>query len=461
MMGTVDAGKSVISMDIDSVNLYWHKVTLMAVLRAFNPGREEQEAWLDVILEVTGAGKKLNDFIEELAPNINQLKSKIYPAVQKMEDMEKRFDILKQTLSREQNEQLSNDGYTFMDLDQMAFIHGNDPSSKKFPKTKEEHEKKLEDDIRKLAKFDGKFNLNSENSRFRRQTKNQKMFIKKSTKFNKKPNSYSESSRFRRQVGDNRVDQGNVGNDGIGGNRQGEGNEGSGENENNGEGVEHEFYDWNVLRPWAFVNRMNETVVWEATILSPHAFSVEHLAIETLSFHLLSPRAFQPALLSPSILLSRVLSPLAFGAEVLSPRAFVAFVLSPQTLFTEVLSPQFFEAHIASPDVLTIQILSPNIFAPRIASPDIAGIIVLSPNILSPRILSPERMLVEILSPHILGGEETEEEEESNFHHESDLPEAHKYHRHSQGKPGAKPPWLLDKAENEQLFGPSDRFPLF
>ena len=195
-----------------------------------------------MILEITGAGRKLNTFIEELAPNINQLKSKVYPAVQKMEDMEKRLDILKRTFSGEQSDRLLNNGYTFMDYDQAKFIHGNKYHTKDFPRTHEEHERKLENDIRKLAKFEDRIRTNS-------------------------------VPRFRRQTDSDDRD----------GDRNGDGDGNIGSTEGGGE---YEFQDWNVLRPWAFVNRMNETVVWEATILSPHAFSTEYLTAELLTVRL-------------------------------------------------------------------------------------------------------------------------------------------------------------------------------
>lgn len=75
-----------------------------------------------------------------------------------------------------------------------------------------------------------------------------------------------------------------------------------------------------TLKPFAFGSRINEAVVLEGLTLSPYAFFSEIAQPELLNFEILSPRAFVPAVLSPSALIARVLSPAAFRAEILSPR---------------------------------------------------------------------------------------------------------------------------------------------
>uniref|UniRef100_A0AC35FPY4 Uncharacterized protein n=1 Tax=Panagrolaimus sp. PS1159 TaxID=55785 RepID=A0AC35FPY4_9BILA len=378
---------------------------LPQILKSTQTDKREQEAWLDMLLDISGTSKKLEVLVKKLDPTIKYYEEQVYPAIRKMEILEGRYELMKNELSDEQRYNIANNGYAFLEPDQLRLIYGktgllNISSVEKC--SKESLEAKLEDDIRQLAHFEKNF----------------------------------DHKRFKRDDDDDDDNGNNNGNTTMPWN---ENNSNSTEPEGpGGEGEEQEemWPPLRVLRPWAFINRFNESVVLEAVILSPHAFFGEIMNPEFMNMDLLSPRAFQPAILSPAALLSRILSPLAFGAEVLSPRAFVAYILSPEAFTAEVLSPQFFEAHILSPEAFAVQILSPNIIGPRIGSPEANSILILSPNILSPRILSRERMMIEILSPHVLGGEETEEEEESNLHSESELPEAHKYHNHSRGRFG-------------------------
>uniref|UniRef100_A0A914YQ16 Uncharacterized protein n=1 Tax=Panagrolaimus superbus TaxID=310955 RepID=A0A914YQ16_9BILA len=370
-----------------------------------------------MLLDISGTSKKLEALVKKLQPTIEYYEEKVYPAIRKMEELEGRFELMKNALSNDQKYSIFNDGYAFLEPDQLHLIYGLLNISAVAKCSKISLEAKLEDDIRKLANFEKRFE--------------------------------KKIQRFKR---DDDNDNDNDNNNGNGTIPDNENNSNSTEPEGPGEEEDEMWPPLRILRPWAFINRFNESVVLEAVILSPHAFFGEIINPEFMNIDVLSPRAFQPAILSPAALLSRILSPLAFGAEVLSPRAFVAYILSPEAFTAEVLSPQFFEAHILSPEAFAVQILSPNIIGPRIASPEANIILILSPNILSPRILSKERMMIEILSPHVLGGEETEEEEESNLHSESELPEAHKYHNHSQGRFG--PPGTENEHASPVSFFP-------
>uniref|UniRef100_A0AC34GY21 Uncharacterized protein n=1 Tax=Panagrolaimus sp. ES5 TaxID=591445 RepID=A0AC34GY21_9BILA len=310
---------------------------LPQILKSTQTDTREQEAWLDMLLDISGTSKKLEALVKKLQPTIEYYEQKVYPAIRKMEELEGRFEIMQDGLSNDQRHSIANDGYAFLEPDQLQLIYGktgllNISSVAKCSKMS--LEAKLEDDIRKLANFEKRFE--------------------------------QKIQRFKRDDDDD--------DDNDNGNNNGNGTLPGNENNNNGtepegpggeggEGGEEEEL-WpaiRVLRPWAFINRFNESVVLEAVILSPHAFFGEIINPEFMNIDVLSPRAFQPAILSPAALLSRILSPLAFGAEVLSPRAFVAYILSPEAFTAEVLSPQFFEAHILSPEAFAVQILSPSL----------------------------------------------------------------------------------------------------
>ncbi|CAD5220802.1 unnamed protein product [Bursaphelenchus okinawaensis] len=96
-----------------------------------------------------------------------------------------------------------------------------------------------------------------------------------------------------------------------------------------------------------------------------------------------------------------VLDPWVFGSRIggillegiiLSPAAFLSEVTSPSLLTLEVLSPTAFLASILSPLVLFSRILSPSAFRAE----------VLSPQALSSYILSPETLLAEVLAPRFM-----------------------------------------------------------
>uniref|UniRef100_A0AC34R8F9 Uncharacterized protein n=1 Tax=Panagrolaimus sp. JU765 TaxID=591449 RepID=A0AC34R8F9_9BILA len=306
-------------------------VSLPDIFHSVNAGKDEQNAWMDLLMYITGTGRKLDKVLKDLKPQIEQMKNKILPAIIKMEEMERKMKILKQTLSENQQLKMNKNGYAFLELDQMEFIHGKNHNYGKNDLAEYEHEVKLEDYIKFLS------TLNE---------KNETNVLRRSKRQELKSN--------------------------------------------------YEWMQWHALKPWAFVNRLNETVIFEAIILSPHAFFNEFLVLEVNTHDILAPRAFKITTLSPAFLMSRILSPLAFGTEVLSPRVLAALILSPMTLYTEIISPQVLEVHVGSPDALHVQVLSPNILGPRVFSPDALGVLILSPNVLSPRWISEERGLVEV-----------------------------------------------------------------
>nr|CAD2160335.1 unnamed protein product [Meloidogyne enterolobii] len=159
-----------------------------------------------------------------------------------------------------------------------------------------------------------------------------------------------------------------------------------------------------LLSPWAFQNRFGG-VILEGIYLSPYAFASEIISPEVLTLKVASPSAFIAAILSPLALTARITSPSAFRSQILSPEALSAYLLSPDVFLAEILSPAVMQTRVLSPKALFVQILSPMLASPRLASPQFGGLVVLSPNFLSPRINSQEGLQVEILSPHILGGE--------------------------------------------------------
>uniref|UniRef100_A0A0N5BNJ4 Exported protein n=1 Tax=Strongyloides papillosus TaxID=174720 RepID=A0A0N5BNJ4_STREA len=347
---------------------YW---AIPSLMKSVIDNDIEQNQWLNLILEISGASRALQKAVDQLKPQIEEMENKIFPSIINAERMEHKYNQVLKMHNKEQLNEMEEDGYTFLRQDQLSSLDNKIVNFPITPEilsmTKDDLETRLESVIRQLAilnNADNHYNdiwdkLFNNGSRQKRQTE-------------QAPSTEDPEAKD--------------------------------------EGKHNPFV---TLEPFAFFNRIGEPVTLEIVTLSPHAFISEILSPEALTVQTLNPRAFVATVLSPNALIARILSPGFFRAEILSPRALTAWVLSPDFLFVEVLSPKFIEPRILSPEYLQIQILSPTFISPRVLSQEGLGVLVLSPNILSPNVLSRESLIVEILSPHILGGHEHTESGES------------------------------------------------
>uniref|UniRef100_A0A914W4E0 Uncharacterized protein n=1 Tax=Plectus sambesii TaxID=2011161 RepID=A0A914W4E0_9BILA len=121
-----------------------------------------------------------------------------------------------------------------------------------------------------------------------------------------------------------------------------------------------------------------------ATTLEPFAFSASVLSPSLLGPVTLSPNLFTPAILSPALLGPTTLSPAIGNPTILSP-----YVLGPTTLSPGILAPGILSPYVLSPNIVNFFVLSPAILSPAVLSPDILSPTLLSPTILSPLVLSP------------------------------------------------------------------------
>uniref|UniRef100_A0A0N4ZSB9 Exported protein n=1 Tax=Parastrongyloides trichosuri TaxID=131310 RepID=A0A0N4ZSB9_PARTI len=344
-------------------------LTLPNIMKSAINNDIEQNQWLNLLLEVSGASNALQKAVDKLMPQIIEMENKIFPAIVNAERIEYKYKNMLKMYDREQLESMKTNGYTFLREDQLKAMHWeNLPIISQLPSmTKNDLEMRLEHGIKQLASLED--------------------------------NPNNQYNTFLKKINKHRIK------------RQGETGATATEDPEAEGTEEHEVFV--TLEPFAFFNRIGEPVSMEIITLSPHAFILELLSPETLTVQTLSPRAFIATILSPNALVARILSPGFFRAEILSPRALTAWVLSPDFLFVEILSPKFIEPRILSPEYLQVQVLSPTFISPRVLSQEGMGILVLSPNILSPNILSRESLIVEILSPHIFGGHEHTESGES------------------------------------------------
>ncbi|CAJ0608394.1 unnamed protein product [Cylicocyclus nassatus] len=312
--------------------------------------KEEQNSLLEMIMDISGAGKALERVFTGLKPEMDEIKNVKYPIVQKLMKHDERWKRSRASFTEEQNKDFDEKGFAFLDEEQLNLIY--EPEDQLRYKlnttmlgrlTKEEKMARLEKDIRAVAAVD-------------------------------RPQGPSwGSARVRRQADDNPI-------------------------------------DWVTLAPRAFAVDVLGGSALDIVTLSPRAFIVEVLWPAALIQETLSPRAFFVSVLCPNALIARILSPTAFRVEVLDPRALVAWVLSPQAFLVQILTPNALNPHVLNPDAFLVNVLSPSLISPGVASPIALEVFVLSPSVLSPRVLSDERLIVEVFSPHILGGEHVESE---------------------------------------------------
>uniref|UniRef100_A0A1I8AX51 Uncharacterized protein n=1 Tax=Meloidogyne hapla TaxID=6305 RepID=A0A1I8AX51_MELHA len=316
--------------------------------------------FLDKFMELTGASKVLDKLIVEIETKANIIESEIYPALIRLELLEKRWKAIQNNLTSEQNKMFDLHGYALLDERQSMKLLNR----RKINKWQILDEKWLEQDIHRMAEMEStrmKRNANSGNS-----SQEDKMDQINSLR----PFTYTNVLRQDAVVAVNNV----------------------------------------ILSPKAFATTLLSPKFMLLNVLSPVAFIPSILSPKAMALTVLSPTAFTANILTPNTLWAEVLSPKFFHTNILSPRALASLILSPRTMLAEVLSPKFIEFRVLNPTTFYAGVLTPNFLLPRVLSPSNFAVTVLSPNILSPSILSKGNFTVQVLSPSIMSDDITIEQ---------------------------------------------------
>ncbi|KAI6179849.1 Moulting cycle MLT-10-like protein family-containing protein [Aphelenchoides besseyi] len=296
--------------------------------------------WLDLLLEITGGARRLDDFLRLAGPQFKRLNEGVLTKVKEVHEME---EMLENSLTFTQKKSSETFWIYVYDCETTAIYlqqpndsEDSDVSRLLMQMHVDPNEKWLEELICDLAEQTVRLN---------------------NTNRQKRQSDVASPSAFINQIGT--------------------------------VGIVNNF----ILSPRAFVvELMRARVVG----VGKRTFNYNR------TIDVLDPRAFVASILSPAFVTARALSPSAFRLSVLSPLTFSGSALVPEAFLTSVLSPATFTTRVLAPDALLVSILSPATGSIRVLSPSYLSLRILSPALLTMGFMSKGDLNMEILSPSFL-----------------------------------------------------------
>ncbi|KAI6176107.1 MLt-TeN (Mlt-10) related [Aphelenchoides bicaudatus] len=302
---------------------------LPRLLRLSGSNACETQKWIDLIMTMTGASRKLNQMLNQFESQMKTLQNDVLPKIKKFQEQERLIRKINETFSTDQRSSMRKFGYAQMNGEQLDLVYsekGLHPPTAYFSKyrTDSNQDYFLEQMIHELSDLESSANATDVFEKHQRQKRQ------------------ADKDKPKKTPG--------------------------------------------LLAPFAFANNVGMPSFLGNLILSPHAFVNDLMNPRFLGSDILSPRAFIASTLSPFSMVARVLAPAAFRTQILSPEALNAYilahVLSPHALTVAVLSPSALTTKVLSPGYLGVAVLSPSILAANAASKGALNVEVLSPSIL-------------------------------------------------------------------------------
>uniref|UniRef100_A0A915CQQ0 Uncharacterized protein n=1 Tax=Ditylenchus dipsaci TaxID=166011 RepID=A0A915CQQ0_9BILA len=288
--------------------------SLPQLLGMFSLDKKETLGWLDLMLEMTGAGRSIQLLLDRSANQMKQLEEKLYPSILMQKVVDRRWEMLRSSLTPSQQQALESRGSESVAHTSAVL-----------------REKQLELKIQELAKIEDFLKAQT----VRRKRDANDIASKMSQLVDALPEISSQVDTGHNIVGGESPD------------------------------AEHgtDFPKLHVLSPRAFIAAIFSPLAFGAKILSPTAFHGE----------VGSPEAFTAYVLNPEVLMAEILSPRAFEARVLSPKSLVIQVLSPVAMSPRVGSPESAAVVVLSPNILAPRINSSETYMVEVLSPHILG----------------------------------------------------------------------------------------
>uniref|UniRef100_A0A915DCP5 HTH CENPB-type domain-containing protein n=1 Tax=Ditylenchus dipsaci TaxID=166011 RepID=A0A915DCP5_9BILA len=118
---------------------------------------KEKSAWLELLLEVSGAGRLLNRLLQTLGTGkLTEIEQEMYPAVQRLENLEERSKRLIENQSADQRQTLDTQGYVLLTDHQTNQVFGINQAGLG-NLSEQEMEQIIEEDIWKISRLEGAF----------------------------------------------------------------------------------------------------------------------------------------------------------------------------------------------------------------------------------------------------------------------------------------------------------------
>ncbi|KAE9412989.1 hypothetical protein Angca_000222, partial [Angiostrongylus cantonensis] len=283
-------------------------ISLPELLEIITSTRRYQHLFLDVIMDVSGAGAILESLITKIKPDVEEVRYVKLPIVEELSLKNKKWMRAQASFNEEQKVDYKEKGYAFLNDEQMDLIYNRQEQlvygmnvTELGSLTKEQKVERIERDIRALAALD------------------QPRWPAWGLRNEGRP-AESEAVPASEEAGTE----------------------------------EESGIVFRTLSPIVFTSLIGTGAALEVVTLSPQVFMAEVLFPRALVVKILSPRVFLAAILSPNALIARIMSPTSFRVEVLSPRAMHTWVLSPEALIAEILAPKFFDPRVLAPNILLI-----------------------------------------------------------------------------------------------------------
>ncbi|PAV59557.1 hypothetical protein WR25_23065 [Diploscapter pachys] len=128
--------------------------SLPSILQIATSNHRYRQLLLEAVMDISGAGPVMEKLMEKIDPKIQQMEDQQYPWVQKMSRMDRDWLKARETFDDEQESLFQNGQLVFLNETQLEHIYGQiDEGMKNITKlSKEERIKRIENDIRELAK---------------------------------------------------------------------------------------------------------------------------------------------------------------------------------------------------------------------------------------------------------------------------------------------------------------------
>ena len=93
------------------------------LLQKFNVENGAEKEWLETLLQLSGASDTLEKLVKDMEPQMKEMNDKIYPDVLELESIEENWRLVAQSYTAEQQKDIKDRGYAFLEPEQMQLLY--------------------------------------------------------------------------------------------------------------------------------------------------------------------------------------------------------------------------------------------------------------------------------------------------------------------------------------------------